>query len=119
MTDGNGLRVFVVEDEMTIALMIEDMLLDLGHRIAGLAMRLSPAMDMARTVEADVAVLDVNLDGHRSFPIAAILRERGVPVLFATGYGARGLEPPFESNPVIQKPFDVRDLQAALTCVTG
>lgn len=113
----NSLKIFVVEDEMTIALMIEDMLTDMGHRIAGVAMRLPQATRMAQNVEADVAILDINLDGRRSFPVAQMLRERGVKLLFASGYGSPGLEPPFLDEIVLKKPFAPNDLRAAIARV--
>jgi CheY-like chemotaxis protein len=110
----NSLRIFVVEDEMTIALMIEDMLTDLGHQVAGVAMRLPQAAAMARDVQADVAILDINLDGRRSFPVAQMLRERGVKLLFASGYGSPGLEAPFLGETIIKKPFEASDLKRAI-----
>ncbi|HEY5807782.1 MAG TPA: response regulator [Povalibacter sp.] len=113
------LRVFIVEDEMTIALMIEDMLIDLGHQVTGVAMRLPQAAAMARDVEADVAILDINLDGRRSFSVAQMLRDRGVKLLFASGYGSPGLEAPFLQETVIKKPFEARDLSAAIARVAG
>lgn len=108
------LRVLVVEDEMTIALLIEDMLHDLGHEVVGLAMRLGPAAELARAKAIDFAILDVNLDGRMSFAIAEILKSRGVPFAFATGYGPSGIDPRFADCPVIDKPFDIAALQAAL-----
>lgn len=108
------LRILVVEDEMTIALMIEDMLLELGHVVVDLAMRLPQAEDMANKADFDFAVLDVNLDGRKSFPVADILSERGIPFVFATGYGASGLDPAYSGRPVITKPFLVDDLKSAI-----
>jgi DNA-binding response OmpR family regulator len=109
-----ALRVFIVEDEMTIAFLLEDMLADMGHTVVATAMRLPQAEAMARTVDADLAILDINLDGRRSFPVAAILRERGVRLLFASGYGKSGLEPPFERDRVVAKPFETRDISSAI-----
>ncbi|UYY78959.1 response regulator [Sphingomonas sp. R1] len=100
-----GLRVLIVEDEMTIAFLIEDMLEDLGHEVVEIAMRLPEALEAARRVDADLAILDVNLDGHRSFPVADILEARSIPFAFATGYGALGLEGPYRERPVLAKPF--------------
>lgn len=61
--------MLVVEDEMMIAMMLEDMLADLGHQVAGVAMRLPQAMrKLAKDIEADIAILDINLDGRKSFP---------------------------------------------------
>src|SRR5262245_53236579 len=107
-------RIFVVEDEMMIALMIEDMVADLGHHLCGMAMRLPQALEMAQDVEADVAILDINLDGRRSFPVAEALQARGIKVLFASGYGSPGLEHPFLDAVIIKKPFEQADLERAI-----
>ncbi|OAN58887.1 hypothetical protein A7X12_03900 [Sphingomonas sp. TDK1] len=98
---------------MTIAFLIEDMLEELGHEVVEVAMRLSDALEAARRVEADLAILDVNLDGHRSFPVADILQERAIPYAFATGYGVLGLEGAYRDRPVLAKPF-LREHLAAL-----
>ena len=108
------LRILVVEDEMLVAMNIEDMLLDLGHEVAGLASRLEPALSLAREGLFDLAMLDVNLAGQASFPVADALRERGIPFLFATGYGVQGIAEEYRSAPVLQKPFRARDLEDAL-----
>ncbi len=108
------LRVLIVEDEMLVAMNIEDMLLDLGHEVAGLASRLEPALSLAREGQFDLAMLDVNLAGETSFPVAAILAGRGIPFLFATGYGVKGIAEDYRAYPVLQKPFRARDLELAL-----
>ncbi len=107
-------RVFVVEDEMTIAMLIEEMLEDLGFEIAGTSMRLEPGLKLASTIEADVAILDINLDGKQSFPIADILRSRGIPFFFATGYGAKGLNDDYQGTFTLKKPFLFADLERAV-----
>jgi CheY-like chemotaxis protein len=108
------LRVLVVEDEMMIAMLLEDMLVELGHQVAGVAMRLPQALEMAKGVDADIAILDINLDGRRSFPVADVLREKGVKLIFASGYGSPGLEPPFLDEIILKKPFEPSDIRAAL-----
>jgi CheY-like chemotaxis protein len=108
------LRVLVVEDEMLVAMNIEDMLLELGHEVAGLASRLAPALALARDSRFDAAMLDVNLAGEPSFPVADLLAERGIPFLFATGYGRHGIEERFRGRPILQKPFRAAELGAAL-----
>ena len=108
------LRILIVEDEMLVAMNIEAMLLDLGHEVAGLASRLEPALSLAREAAFDVAMLDVNLAGEASFPVADALRERGIPFLFATGYGINGIAEDYRTAPVLQKPFRARDLEEAL-----
>ncbi|MEA3009152.1 MAG: hypothetical protein QOJ91_844 [Sphingomonadales bacterium] len=108
------LRILVVEDEMLVAMNIEDMLLELGHEVAGLASRLAPALALASESKFDVAMLDVNLAGEASFPVADFLAERGIPFLFATGYGRQGIEERFRHCPILQKPFRAAELRAAL-----
>lgn len=113
------LRILVVEDEMLVAMNIEDMLHELGHFVVGIAARLGPALALAGEADLDAAMLDVNLAGERSFPVADLLAARGIPFLFATGYGRRGIEERFSDAPVLQKPFRAADLSAALrTLVT-
>ena len=109
------LRILVVEDEMTIALMLEDMLGNLGHTVVGLALRLAQAVKLATDAQIDFAILDVNLNGQLSFPVAELLAARGVPFVFATGYGSAGVEAPYrERGLVIKKPFDSKDLKLAI-----
>jgi CheY-like chemotaxis protein len=109
-----GLRVLVVEDEMMVSMLIEDMLTDLGCTVVGPASRLDEAIDLATTTEIDCAVLDVNLGGQPIFPLADLLRERGRPFAFATGYGDAGLRDVDKGTPVLQKPFREGDLARVL-----
>ena len=111
------LRILVVEDEMLVAMNIEDMLLDLGHEVAGLASRLEPALALAREGSFDIAMLDVNLAGQQSFAVADILAARGIPFLFATGYGGKGIAEGHRDRPVLQKPFRASDLGEALAAI--
>ena len=105
------LRVLVVEDEGMVVMLIEDMLADLGHEVGAIASRLQDGVEMARTGTFDLAIVDLNLGGQPGYPIAAILRERGIPFVFATGYGEIGLEPQYAGTPTLAKPFVCADLQ--------
>lgn len=109
-----GLRVLVVEDEMMVSMLIEDMLTDLGCSVVGPASRLDEAIELVKTREIDCAVLDVNLGGQPIFPLADLLRERGRPFAFATGYGDAGLRDVDRGSPVLQKPFREGDLVRVL-----
>lgn len=113
------LRILLIEDEMIIAMMVEDILAELGHQIVGVAMRLPQAMELAMSTDIDVAILDINLDGKKSFPVALALKERGIKVLFASGYGSAGLEAPFLDAIVLKKPFEPQDIRAALARLTA
>lgn len=102
----NGVRVFIVEDESLVAMQLEDILTDLGCDIVGMAMRLKRAQEMlTETLPLDVAILDVNIGGEKVYPVAETLRERGVRIVFATGYGRSGVMPEWQSWPVLQKPY--------------
>ena len=109
-----GLRVLVVEDEMMVSMLIEDMLSELGCQVVGPASRLDDALELAREAEMDCAVLDVNLGGQPIFPLADLLRERGLPFAFATGYGDAGVRDVDRQAPVLQKPFREGDLARVL-----
>lgn len=116
----DGLTVFVVEDEALVALHLEDMLADLGCTVVGPAMRLDRAFEMVeKGLTADVAVLDVNVAGQPIFPLAEKLAERGMPLVFATGYGRSGLPPEWHSRPVLQKPYTMEDVAAGLARAIG
>jgi CheY-like chemotaxis protein len=112
-----GKRVLVVEDEAIVSMMIEDYLEDFGCNVVGTAARINEAMDMARTLDLDVAVLDVNLAGTLSYPVADILRSRGIPFLFSTGYGAAGLPEHLKDALVLSKPYAPEALAIALLSV--
>ena len=110
----DGLKVLVVEDEMMVSMLIEDMLGDLGCTVVGPASRLEEALKLAREADLDCAVLDVNLGGQPIFPLADLLREKGAPFAFATGYGDAGLRDVDRGTPVLQKPFREGDLARVL-----
>src|SRR3954466_4441393 len=110
----DGLRVLVVEDEMMVSMLIEDMLSDLGCSVVGPASRLDEAMDLANADGLDCAVLDVNRGGQPIFPLADLLRAKGRPFAFATGYGDAGLRDVDKGSPVLQKPFREGDLARVL-----
>jgi DNA-binding response OmpR family regulator len=107
-------RILIVEDEMMIAIMLEDMLDELGCAVAGIAGKPEEAMAFIESQPIEAAILDVNLNGIQSFEIAAALDKRGVPFMFSTGYGAIVVEERYRTRPVLQKPFRQEDLEAAV-----
>ena len=107
-------RILIVEDETMIAMMVEDFLIELGWDVVGLASSLDRALAMARDADIDAAVLDANLNGQLSFAAADILGERGIPFVFASGYGADGMAGRFGNVPILTKPFHRDDLDRAL-----
>lgn len=111
-----GARVLLVEDEAIVAMAAEDMLAELGAELAGSAATLEEAIAHADALPLDAALLDINLNGAMSLPVAERLRARGVPFAFATGYGSAGpmLDPRFRDVPVIAKPYTAQTLARVL-----
>jgi CheY-like chemotaxis protein len=114
MGEAQKCRVLIVEDEAAISMLIEDMLLDLGIEIVGPASRLDPALQLAREAEFDAAILDINIGGVQSYPVADVLLSRGIPAIFATGYGSSVLPERFRSCQILYKPFDQHQFSKAL-----
>lgn len=106
MTPFAGVRVLLVEDEGTIALLIEEMLEDFGCAVVASVARFAQALDAAATAQVDLAILDVNLAGERVFPVADILRSRDIPLLFSTAT-------------VQRRPCRVRRIPCAAQAVLG
>jgi CheY-like chemotaxis protein len=97
-------KVLLVEDEGLVAMTMEDMLEDLGCDVVGSFGSVAAALDwLAGEPELDGALLDVNLGGEMVFPVADVLIARGVPIIFATGYGASP-DDRYASTPVAAKP---------------
>jgi CheY-like chemotaxis protein len=107
-------KVLVVEDEGLLAFNLEEMLQDLGHQVVGTAARVEAAARILEREPVELVVLDVNLNGTLSYGLAETLRSRGVPFVFATGYGSAGLETGWRSVPVVQKPFSIDQLRSAI-----
>ncbi len=106
--------MLVVEDEAIIAMLIEDTLLDIGCKTIELVPSVERALDFLSRTKPDFAILDLNLNGSRSYPIADVLRRYGLPFVFLSGYGAGGLDSPYRDEAVLQKPFQQADLEMAL-----
>jgi CheY-like chemotaxis protein len=105
----------VVEDEMMIAMLIGDMVADMGHQVVEVAATFDEALAAAEGGEFDIALLDINLSGRRSYAVAEALRRRQVPHLLTTGYGARDLDAEYGQAPALRKPFTAAQLAAALS----
>ncbi len=104
-------RVFIVEDDILLAMHLELLLTDLGHEVVYQATRVDEALKVAQTCNFDFAILDINIAGTQSFPVADILRQRGIPFAFASGYGAEGFQDGYRDEAALRKPYSLEDLE--------
>lgn len=98
-------RVLIVEDEILILMMIEDMLTDLGCESIAVASKVDQAITLAEGQVFDAAMLDINLNGIPSYPIADALTARRVPYFFSTGNGIKDMKEGYRDQDVLKKPF--------------
>jgi CheY-like chemotaxis protein len=107
-------RVMVVEDEALVAMLVEDALLDAGFDVLGPAATVQEAIALLERERPDAVVLDLNLAGETSTPVADMLAAKGIPYVIATGYGASGLPAGHQDAMVLAKPYDPMELTAVL-----
>jgi DNA-binding NtrC family response regulator len=110
----SGRRVLVVEDEVMVSWILEDMLADLGCEVVGPAARIDQALAIVEMETIDLAILDVNLNGKKSFSVADALIARGVPFVFSTGYNDDGIPDTYKVYPMMQKPYAMVNLSGVL-----
>ena len=107
-------RVLLVEDEALVGIMMKDLLTGLGFEVVGPFGMVSEAIRVVEREQLQAAVLDVNLRGEMIYGLADKLTDRGIPLVFVTGYGAETIDPRFANVPVLQKPVDNIALQRVL-----
>jgi CheY-like chemotaxis protein len=115
-------RILIVEDESLVAMLLETILEDMGCGTVGPISNVDDALALLDTDEAqslDGALLDVNVAGQEVFPVAEVLKAKGVPFVFSTGYGQGGLPDRWRDHPTIQKPFTESSVQFALMNALG
>ena len=115
MAELDGWRILVVEDSPLVADVIIAVLKESGCAVVGPVAHLEPALGFAREAVLDAALLDLNLDGELSTPVAAELSTRDIPFLFLTGYAAEALPADYRARPRLMKPFHAEELIDALT----
>ena len=114
----NHPRILVVEDETFIASWIEDTLRSAGYIVA-VASQLDRALSLATKLELEAAVLDINLRGELSYPVAEVLRRRGIPFAVCTAYRVKNVPAVLRDAPFINKPIDEERLVAAMAEMLG
>jgi len=106
-------RILVVEDEMLLLMTIETVLADLGCSAISCAATVTAALALVGQQRFDAALLDVNLGGEASYPVADALARLGIPFVFATGYRDYGDRTDLAGRPKLKKPYSIDDLEAA------
>jgi CheY-like chemotaxis protein len=112
-------RILVVEDEPFIAMLLADMLEELGFAITASFPHVAEAQNYLAAAEVDIALLDVNLGTEKIDPVADLLAARGCPFIFTTGYGQKGIPQHHAGRPVLPKPFQLGELANALNDQLG
>jgi len=115
-------RILIVEDESLVAMLLETILEDMGCVTVGPISNIEDALALLSGDEAgtlDGALLDVNVAGREVFPVAEVLKARGVPFVFSTGYGQGGLPDEWRNQATIQKPFTEAAVEQALMTALG
>jgi DNA-binding NarL/FixJ family response regulator len=113
------IRVLIVEDEPLIGMDIEDAVAELGHEVVGPVAELDEALDLAANAPIGCAIIDINIRGGHSYPVADMLLKRGLPLLLLSGYGEHTLPERLHDAARLPKPFtgaqldkEIRDLFA-------
>lgn len=101
-----GRRILLAEDDYFLVREMADYLRSRGAEIAGPVAKLQPALQIAKNERLDAAVLDIDLRGESSLPVADALLERDVPFVFVTGYDAAILPERYAETPRFQKPVE-------------
>jgi DNA-binding response OmpR family regulator len=113
-TSPKRLRVLVVEDEMLLAMLVEDSLVDFGCDVVGPVARVADGVKLASSEKLDGAILDINIAGSEVFPVASELARRSVPFIFISGYDLNNLPQVWRSRPTLKKPFQPQDLARSM-----
>lgn len=115
------LRVLVVEDNYLVAVGASMALEAAGATVVAMVATVEEAMAAleARPSGIDWAVLDINLDGTMSYPLADALAARGIPYLFTTGYDTAAITPAYRHVPVCHKPYAGEALVATIGRLLG
>ena len=113
-----GRTVLVLEDEPIIAFALEDLLIECGATPLSCA-SLEVAHATLKSSEPDLAILDVNIHGERSYPVTEALAERGIPFILATGYGSALHPPRFAGVPTISKPYRMAEVEQAFAALSA
>jgi CheY-like chemotaxis protein len=108
-------RILVVEDEPLVAMVLENIIEDMGASLVGPAASVAKALQLVEAGGFNGALLDVNLRGERVDAVADALAAKGIPFVFTTGHGIEGIPPAHRHRPMLSKPFRDSDITDALS----
>jgi CheY-like chemotaxis protein len=114
-----GIRVLLIEDEPIVAMLAEDLLDSIGCHVVATAATISEAQSAITTLKFDIAMVDINLDGEDGLVLADALKAMAMPYLITTGYDTRGMSPDHPDATVLNKPYAIAELEAAICRCTG
>lgn len=115
------MRLLVAEDQASIAIELEGTLTEMGHEVVAICTSVERCLDFIRSSgdALDAAVLDVDLNGRNSVPVAEALRAAGVPFIVCTGFSRSDLIKLRLDEPSVEKPYRGEELQIALARLTA
>jgi len=114
-----GRRVLIVEDESLLALLLEEMLAEIGCEVVGSADTVAAATEMVEQLRPELTILDVKLGEERSYAVAELLTSRNLPFVFTTGYGDDEVGNNWHGHRILLKPFAQDQLTEALAGAIG
>lgn len=112
--DLSNLKILVVEDQYLVADELTRLLKKCKAEVMGPVQSGDRAREALDRSTPDIALLDINLGGESVYPVAELLKRRGVPIIFVTGYAANLIRGDFADAPCIDKPFDTARLLAEI-----
>jgi CheY-like chemotaxis protein len=110
----HGKRVLLVEDDILVAMFVEEILNELGYELARDSRNVAEALIAVERGGFDIAILDVNIAGEKVYPVADALSAAGIPYIFSSGYGRASMPQPYASGLVVAKPYRLQDLESVL-----
>lgn len=112
-------RILIAEDEFLVSVLLEQDMTEAGYRVIGPYTRFSEAMNGVRQGGFELALLDINMNGHMAYPLADALLAQGVPFIFLSGYGAQDMPERFRACPRISKPYNLSVLLREIARLIG
>lgn len=109
------MRVLLIEDEPLVSFLLEDIVRELGYDVVAKAATRSEAEQVARTIDVDLALVDINLYGVASFAAAQMLQMRDIPFIFVTGSGSSEAPPSLRNIKVLKNPYTFLEVATAMS----